>query len=208
MGSRRRRDRNRRAQGISQPMAQSDRRRVYLADVPILDRSLPFHVCSPPEVSSVIEWLLKKLVTRLPFRTITSPDGRPYLTRWYVWPKGPRTAEDAVTPTAPFAVFIHFFHRSDEDRELHNHPWDKSVALILKGGYHEEREDGFRTFRPGDINVISKDDYHRVELLYPKKGSWSLFIAGKNVGSWGFKDERTGRHIPWKEYLGGKNTVV
>lgn len=155
----------------------------------------------------MMTWLLKKIVTKLPFRTITGPDGDPYLTRWYVWPSGPRTAEDKVTPAAPFAIFIHFFHRGDKDRDLHNHPWDTSVAVVLKGGYIEEREDGFKTHRPGSVNVIRKDDYHRVELLYPKQGSWSLFIAGTNVGSWGFRDSRTGVHIPWREYLGGDNTV-
>lgn len=155
----------------------------------------------------MVTWLLKKIVAKLPFRTITDPSGDPYLTRWYVWPGRPRTADDAVTPDAPFAIFIHFFHRGDKDRDLHNHPWDMSVAVVLQGGYIEEREDGFRTHRTGSINIIRKDDYHRVELLYPKKGSWSLFIAGKNVGSWGFRDNHTGKHIPWREYLGGDNTV-
>jgi hypothetical protein len=159
----------------------------------------------------VIEWLLKKIVTKLPFRTITDPAGRPYLTRWYVWPGKPRSMggkdDDAVTPKAPFAIFIHFFHRSDGDRDQHNHPWDKSVALILKGGYREERGDYVKTYRPGMINVITKDDYHRVELLDPKKGSWSLFVAGNNVGSWGFRDNETGEHIHWRDYLGGDNTV-
>jgi hypothetical protein len=155
----------------------------------------------------VIEWLLKKIVTKLPFRTITDPEGNPYLTRWYVYPGKPRSAADDVTPDAPFAIFIHFFHRSDKDRDQHNHPWDKSVAIILKGGYHEERGDYVKTYRPGMINVITKDDYHRVELLNPKKGSWSLFVAGKNVGSWGFRDGETGEHIHWRDYLGGSNTV-
>jgi len=155
----------------------------------------------------VIEWLLKKIVAKLPFRTITDPAGRPYLTRWYVWPGKPRTGGDDVTPDGRFAVFIHFFHRSDGDREQHSHPWSKSVALILKGGYVEERGDMTRTFRPGMFNVIHRDDYHRVELLDPAKGSWSLFVAGKNVGSWGFRDSHTGEHIDWRDYLNGKNTV-
>jgi hypothetical protein len=190
-------------------VASGDPGRACLADVSVLDRGLLGPLYPSPEVSTVIEWLLKKIVTKLPFRTITNPHGDPYLTRWYVWPLGPRTAlsDDAVTPKTPFAVFIHFFHRSDDDRGQHNHPWDRSVALILKGGYIEERGDMVRTMKPGMINVISKDDYHRVELLNPKKGSWSLFIAGKNIGSWGFRDEHTGQHVPWREYLGGDNTV-
>ena len=155
----------------------------------------------------MMTWLLKKIVAKLPFRTIADPCGNPYLTRWYVWPGKPRSAEDEVTPNAPFAVFIHFFHRSDKDRDQHSHPWSTSIALILKGGYREERGDAVRTFRPGSVNIIRKDDYHRVELLDPKRGSWSLFVAGKNVSSWGFKDTKTGKHIPWREYLDDDKTV-
>lgn len=156
-------------------------------------------------IQKLVVKLLKKIVVKLPHRTITGLDGDPYLTRWYLWPGGPRSGGDGVTPNAPFAVFIHYFHRSDEDREQHNHPWDVSVALVLAGGYVEERGDAVRTFGPGSINIIRKDDYHRVDLLDPKQGSWSLFIAGKNVGSWGFRDDHTGEHIPWHEYLERRN---
>lgn len=164
----------------------------------------------------MLEWLLKKIVVRLPHRTITDPEGNPYLTRWYLWPRGPRTKDkpkgaddDAVTPDSPLAVFIHFFHRSDKDRDQHNHPWAKSWALILKGGYIEERGDKKRVFYPGMVNVITKDDYHRVDLLYPQRGSWSLFVAGRNVGSWGFKDRASGKHVHWRDYLNGAdNTVI
>ncbi len=150
--------------------------------------------------------LLKKIVVNLPHKTITSPDGRPYLTRWYVWPKGPRTDgdTDGVTPDSPFALFIHYFHRSDEDRDQHNHPWGTSIALVLAGGYHEERGDHSRIVKPGMINVIRHDDYHRVELLKPKQGSWSLFVAGNRVQDWGFRDTETGEHIPWQDYLSEK----
>lgn len=161
----------------------------------------------------MIEWLLKKIVAKLPRRTITDPNGDPYLTRWYVWPGKPRSADalkgtdpDRVAANAPFAVFIHFFHRSDKDRDQHNHPWDRSIALILKGGYMEQRGDRVKVFRPGMINTIGKDDYHRVTLLDAKRGSWSLFIAGRNVGSWGFKDSATGEHIHWRAYLARPNT--
>jgi len=147
---------------------------------------------------------LKKIVVKLPFRTITNPHGDPYLTRWYVWPGLPRKDAEENGPESPFAIFIHFFHRSDDDRDQHSHPWSISAALVLAGGYHEERGDCSRIFKPGSINVIRRNDYHRVELLNPKKGSWSLFIAGKNVGSWGFRDDDTGEHIPSGEYLARK----
>jgi hypothetical protein len=178
-----------------------NRRRVYLADLSGLDSGLADPLWSATEVYAVIKWLLKKIVAKLPFRTITDPNGDPYLTRWYVWPGKPRSADDAVAPDARFAVFIHFFHRSDKDRDQHNHPWDKSAALILQGGYMEQRGERVRIFKPGMINIIGKDDYHRVTLLEAEHGSWSLFVAGKNVGSWGFRDNATGEHIHWRDYL-------
>lgn len=146
--------------------------------------------------------LLKRVVARLPFRTIET-DGRPYLTRWYVWPPGPRSGpdDDGVTPKSPLAIFIHFFHRGDDDRDQHNHPWARSISLVLVGGYREERGDTVRVVKPWSLNVIGKNDFHRVDLLEPKKGCWSIFIAGTNVQSWGFKLRESGRFVPWREYL-------
>ena len=89
-------------------------------------------------------------------------------------------------------------HRSDDDRELHNHPWENSTSLILWGGYREERLDAdgtvrVRTYRPWSINRIGANDFHRVELLDPR-GCLTLFIAGKRQQSWGFKDPITGEY--------------
>ncbi len=151
-------------------------------------------------IEALIVKALKKLVVRLPFRTIET-DGRPYLTRWYLWPGKPRSGPDDNGIDLPFAVFIHYFHRGDEDRDQHNHPWDASVALVLAGGYREERGNETHVYKPGSVNVIKGDDFHRVDLLDPKKGSWSLFIAGRNVQSWGFKLRDTGEFVPWQRYL-------
>jgi hypothetical protein len=141
---------------------------------------------------------LQAIVEKLPSRTITT-GGSPYLTRWYLWPEGPRDAEDEGSDL-PFAVFIHRFHRGDADRDLHNHPWDLSVAIVLAGGYREERGDEVRVVRPGTVNVIKADDFHRVDLLNPEMGSWSLFVAGRKTGGWGFRDRTTGTFIPYKNY--------
>jgi hypothetical protein len=69
--------------------------------------------------------------------------------------------------------------------------------LILSGGYVEHRLEnggvvGLRTLRPGMVNRIGADDFHRVTLL--AEGCWSLFVAGKRTQTWGFKDASTGRY--------------
>lgn len=151
---------------------------------------------------SIVGNILQKWANTLPHRTITGPDGSPYLTRYYLWPRHPRTTEDSEEDGGdqPFAVFLHFFHRSDADEDQHNHPWDMSVALVLDGGYVEERGDAKTVHGPGSVNVIRGEDFHRVDLLDPS-GSWSLFVAGQKTGSWGFRKKETGDFIPWRDYI-------
>jgi hypothetical protein len=152
---------------------------------------------------------LEAVTERLRSRTIHT-DGNPYLTRWYLWPEGPRTAEDEDVDgdsDLPFAVFLHKFHRGDADRDQHNHPWDLSVAVVLAGGYREERGSETKIFTPGMINVVRGDDFHRVDLLNPAMGSWSAFVAGRRTGGWGFKDAATGIVIPNKEYPAARNAI-
>jgi len=129
------------------------------------------------------------ILERFRHRTIRDDDGSPYLTRWYLvrvfrrWVPG---------------VFLHYFHRSDHDRELHNHPWKWAVAIILRGGYYEHRlernkETRVRYLPPISVNLLTPDTFHRVVLLDEKKGAWSLFIAGPKFREWGFVDLESGK---------------
>ncbi len=150
----------------------------------------------------ICRWLSK----RLPMRMITC-EGEPYLMRFYIcgraplhyWPEGtkPRLA------WLPFAVYLHGFMRHDKDRDLHNHPWDKSYSLVLAGGYDEERLRSRsvvrRRLRPGYVNVIRRDDFHRITLLHAEV-VWTLFITGKKLDTWGFLDRETGEYLTWREY--------
>lgn len=120
----------------------------------------------------------------------------PYLTRAYLshenrqeWP----------------GVFLHHFHRSDSDRELHNHPWNSAVSLVLTGGYVEHRMEGIgdvpraRYVAPFTVNHLGADTYHRVVLATDH--CWSLFIVGQRKApeteeraGWGFVDLGTLRY--------------
>ena len=53
--------------------------------------------------------------------------------------------------------------------------------------------------RAGSLESLRRDDFHRVDLL--ERDSWSLFVAGPRVGSWGFADRRTGEFTPWREFI-------
>jgi hypothetical protein len=145
----------------------------------------------------------------------------PYLSRWYVIGKpvasdglpvfapdgNPREGITWNDRNGPVAVYLHKFHRGDDDLEPHNHPWKWSIAIILSGGYYEDRlgKDGNlhrRTMLPGMVNVIRANDFHRVDLIGEE--SWSLFIAGPRVGSWGFWDSKLKEVIPWREFIARK----
>lgn len=168
--------------------------------------------------SSIVERAGRALVRRIvPLleepRVIYDRDGKsPYLSRYYMLFRDRSETGDRF----PINVFLHHFHRGDDDQALHNHPWHWSIAIILSGGYTEERRVVVdrrkhvirRLLLPGRINVIHADDYHRVDLLDRDLGAWSLFIAGPRTGkSWGFWDRLTDVTVPWKTFIERKRGI-
>lgn len=146
-------------------------------------------------------WGISNIVDRLSdgkWVRVIYTDGTPYLMRVYLLPRWFR-----------WRPFLHYFFRGDNDRALHNHPWGTSISLILTGGYREERLEREcdapltleRDFRPGSINIIRADDFHRVTLL--GKGCWTLFVAGEREQVWGFMTKE-GEYVPWQEYVDGQ----
>jgi len=170
-------------------------------------------------IREALEWLAGRLP---PPRVIMDRQGgSPYLSRYYL--KGRPYMADGSSPTDEMGelregvivppgigVYLHKFHRGDDDRALHNHPWMWARSLILVGGYVEERRVSFpwdtaryrvarRIVRAGAYNRIDADDFHRVELL--EKDCWSLFIAGPKTGSWGFWDRVTNEFLHWRDFI-------
>lgn len=163
----------------------------------------------------MIRALLERLTSKMVPRVIYDRDGgSPYLSRYYLIGK-PKMADgsspvDATGQTREGAIFpdglhlyLHRFHRSDGDNALHSHPWSWAYALILAGGYREERRDELhvntRIVRPGRIVSLKNDDYHRVDLL--ENDSWSLFLAGPKASSWSFWDRFTGEVFHWRDFI-------
>jgi hypothetical protein len=99
--------------------------------------------------------------------------------------------------------YLHRMYRPDADRALHNHPWRWAVAIVLAGGYTEERLKGgkviTRRMRPGRFNFLGPQSFHRITELHGKE-TWTLFIAGQRVSDWGFMDPERGL-VPHKEYF-------
>lgn len=127
--------------------------------------------------------------------------------------------------TERVAIRLHQILRSDDDRALHDHPFDY-VSLILSGGYWEVTEmdyleyvreasskykyAGFgstpdtimvkRWYGPGSILFRTANSAHRLILDRESNDVWTLFIMGPKKQNWGFYTKEG--KIPASVYLG------
>lgn len=107
-------------------------------------------------------------------RDIVNCEREIYLQRWFV-----------VRLAERFAIFAHRFERSDEDRALHDHPWD-FIVIPLWRGYVEHSEKGARRVYPLlGIRWRRAEYRHRVELIAGRP-AWSLFVRFNRRRAWGF----------------------
>jgi hypothetical protein len=141
------------------------------------------------ESKGIIEHWLDRLFE---CRVIPNCDRDTYLFRWYIF------------KTKRITLFVHKFIRSDEDRCLHDHPWNFLVIPIWQG-YIEHSDyicpcfmcQNHPTMAPHRIAVKRRvwpiigsrfrfGTYrHRVELIEDKP-SWSLFFHFSRFRDWGF----------------------
>ncbi len=120
-----------------------------------------------------------------------------------------------IVQTPWFGLYYHRIYRSDNDRDLHDHPWP-FVALLLKGGYVEEyaspqdvsRYQLATSSRLKSIprrhrwfNYIPFDAAHRITSIKGKDGvAKTLVVTGRRRRNpWGFYTEDGWK--PWQEYL-------
>jgi hypothetical protein len=138
------------------------------------------------------DYVWRKVVRgRNPDQVIGGPQ-EPYLSRWYLVPKN-----------RLLNVYIHFLHRGDDDRALHDHPWS-NLSLVLCGEYTEHRiqaggihqsyirKEGEFCFRPSGKLA------HRIELH--AGGCITLFITGPKYREWGFHCPEAG-WIHWRKFV-------
>lgn len=133
------------------------------------------------DTNKVCDWLSSKL----PGTTITVK-GKSYLSRWYFFIKDRKHLN----------LFLHFFHSSDQKQELHSHPFLFGLSFVLSGGYYEERivngQITKRHVRPFTFNLLTRKDFHRVDLVDETKGAWTIFLAGPRSPDWFFMDRDSG----------------
>jgi len=142
-------------------------------------------------------WVLRRalvVMARRPDFVVGGQD-RPYLLRWWVIPRN-----------RFFNVYLHQFHRSDDDRALHDHPW-WNVSIVLVGQYLEHRIHAggvhTQTLREaGSIVGRMPRTAHRIEL-FDGQTCTTLFITGPRLREWGFHCARG--WVPWQKFTDSKD---
>lgn len=109
---------------------------------------------------TTIARILYRITAGRPCRLIHRGQGERYLERYWLGRLFGITA------------YLHRFVARDADEWVHDHPWAWSVAIVLTGGYIEERlrwfdprtgwAKRFRWLRAGCINIIRGRDFHRI----------------------------------------------
>lgn len=163
-------------------------------------------------MKSLLLWLTRRLPE--PRVIYDREGGSPYLSRWYLLRRRPpdhedlkgQAVQDDVGRSRRFDLYLHQFHRSDDDLTLHNHPWSWALSFVLCGGYSEERRVGDDVVRrkvwPFTFNFIRGEDYHRVDLF--RQDAWTLFLVGPKVTTWYFWDRVRKVRSEWFKFIGNK----
>lgn len=104
-----------------------------------------------------------------------------------------------------FSIYIHGIYQEDQDKYLHNHPWN-IWTVILYGSYIEELSNGLLNTRKFlSTGFHKRNSYHKIKELVSNK-VFSLAITwGKHDDNWGYLFE--GKHITNTNFRKYKNGI-
>lgn len=179
---------------------------------------------------AIADWLIAR-AKLTPYQHIMSADGTEmYMGRWRLFNPYSGTTHKPAHWWFPWSIRIHHILRHDNDRDLHDHPWN-ARTIILRGWYNEQRpaseewkravhsglvpnpdpkfvdwimRDACEWIRrdAGDTATLNHGEYHRIDRVSPG-GVITLFITSKWRGDWGFLVN--GVKVPWRTYTGTDN---
>jgi hypothetical protein len=133
------------------------------------------------ELPDLEQWADSLMVSRPPDFVI----GDNYLRRWWVIPRNKLQN-----------VYLHEINKSDDDRALHDHPWE-NTSLIIRGSYIEHTPAGVFTRVAGDVVHRPATALHRLEVADNARVI-SLFMTGPISREWGFECPQGWRH--WRDF--------
>lgn len=149
----------------------------------------------------IADWLIKRS-QRTPYFDIVK-DGETYMRRWWLFNPYGYESRQPRHRWCPISIRVHHIVKPDDDRHLHDHPWN-ARTIILRGGYLEIVDRGdlglvMRGRDAGQTNRIGFGQFHRIAAV-TDGGAYTLFISGEHRGTWGFLVD--GVKVPWRKYLG------
>jgi hypothetical protein len=124
---------------------------------------------------------------------VPDPGGKPYKAEFELI----KTKQRTIKINIWFAPDL----RRDGTPQPHNHPRDFN-AFTIAGGYEESRfarrgstvDSITRTHSAGDVNAITRAEFHEVVAIHDPGRTMSLMVCGEWVrGSWGHLEPDTGR---------------
>lgn len=156
---------------------------------------------------AVADWLIRRAM-RTPYSSIIK-NSELYMERYWLFNAYPDTGASGADQRGrfPISIRIHHIMLPDQDRHLHDHPWN-ARTVILRGWYNETR---LALPAPhavvhnrisrivGDTAALRFGEYHCIDEV-GEGGAWTLFITGPYRGTWGFLVD--GVKVQWRKYLG------
>lgn len=140
------------------------------------------------DLPQMVDWAARLMSSRQPDFIV----GANYLRRWWVVPRNPYCD-----------IYLHHILKSDDDRALHDHPWDNQ-SVLLHGDYLEHTPSGAIVRKAGDVVSSKAADAHRLEIAPGSAaGVISLFITGPKLREWGFYCPQGWRH--WSDFVDPAN---
>ncbi len=118
-----------------------------------------------------------------------------------------------------FNIYLHCIYKPDEDKHLHDHPWN-FIGIILSGAYIEEvsliNDESFlktvhaknlptkKRFRH-PLDIVNRKDYipHKILHILTSKPVWTLNFTSKRTRDWGYIGDNG--WINHKDYRKQKN---
>jgi hypothetical protein len=111
----------------------------------------------------------------------------PLMTRYYL-----------LGESRKICLYAHCFHRSDDDRFVHDHPWSFLTFPLV--GYWEHLPDGTKQWiRPYRFYYRPAEWQHWVETV--ERETWTVLIKFRTRRVWGFITESGWRKwdtVPYK----------
>ena len=108
--------------------------------------------------------------------------GKPYLERWILW--------------LGFTLRLHKFHKGDDDRAFHDHPW--WFVTFPFDPYLEQTPDQPRKMVEALRPHFRHASHQHIVQLIENRPVWTLIVTGSKSGEWGFwQNDQYTPHEQW-----------